>query len=89
MERLLLEHEAVSQVAVVGLSDERMGEVPAAFVVARRSVPESALVDLCRQRPATFKVPRSLWLVDRLPVNESGKVSKAELRAKEVRLARR
>ena len=89
VERVLLEHEAVSQVAVVGLPDERMGEVPAAFVVARHSVPESALVDFCRERLATFKVPRSLWLVDRLPLNESGKVSKAELRAEGVRLARR
>jgi acyl-CoA synthetase (AMP-forming)/AMP-acid ligase II len=83
VERVLLEHAAVAQAAVIGLPDARMGEVPGAFVVP---VPGAAidvedLVGFMGERLAKFKVPRTVWVVDRLPLNAAGKVAKAELRS--------
>jgi acyl-CoA synthetase (AMP-forming)/AMP-acid ligase II len=84
VENLLLGFDAISQVAVVGIPDARLGEVGAAFVVAR---PGSALTadDLlawARDHVANYKVPRRIEIVDELPLNASGKVLKGELRAR-------
>jgi acyl-CoA synthetase (AMP-forming)/AMP-acid ligase II len=83
VERALLEHAAVAQAAVIGLPDERMGEVPGAFVVATPGVTleVGSLIEFLGQRLAKFKVPRTVWVVDRLPLNAAGKVAKAELRS--------
>jgi HIP---CoA ligase len=83
IEKVLLEHPAVSQAAVVGLPDARMGEVPAAFVVAQPGADADVarLIEHCAERLAKFKVPRSLWLVEGLPLNAVGKVAKPDLRA--------
>jgi HIP---CoA ligase len=83
VERVLLEHDAVAQAAVIGLPDARMGEVPAAFVVPMPGavIDVASLVVYLGQRLAKFKVPRTVWLVDALPVNAAGKVAKAELRS--------
>jgi acyl-CoA synthetase (AMP-forming)/AMP-acid ligase II len=83
VERVLLEHEAVAQAAVIGLPDERMGEVPAAFVVTTpgAALDVGALVDFLGSRLAKFKVPRTVWVLDQLPLNAAGKVAKAALRA--------
>jgi acyl-CoA synthetase (AMP-forming)/AMP-acid ligase II len=83
VEHALLGHPEVSQVAVIGLPDELLGEVPAAFVVPAggADVDVRSLVAYCRERLAKFKVPRTVWLVQQLPLNAVGKVAKAELRA--------
>jgi acyl-CoA synthetase (AMP-forming)/AMP-acid ligase II len=83
VEEVLLQHPAIDQVAVVGVPDDRMGEVPAAFVVPARGREPGAdeVTDFCRTRLANFKVPRHVWLVESLPVNAAGKVHKPELRA--------
>jgi acyl-CoA synthetase (AMP-forming)/AMP-acid ligase II len=82
VEAVLLEHPDVDQAAVVGVADDRLGEVPAAFVVAvpGRQPAADDLAGFCRARLANFKVPRHLWLVDVLPLNPAGKVSKPDLR---------
>lgn len=82
VEAAMLRHPAVSQVAVVGVPDERMGEVGTAFVVARRGagVDPDALIAWCRGEMANYKVPRHVTLVDTLPLNASGKVLKYQLR---------
>ena len=91
IEAILRGHEAVAQVAVVGVPDERMGEVGCAYVVpaagARSGDTEAASDELgrailswSRDAMANYKVPRSVVLVDALPVNASGKVLKRELR---------
>ncbi len=82
IENLMLRHPGILQVAVVGVSDERLGEVGAAFVVAR---PGTALdtVELaawCREQMANYKVPRRFERVDVLPLNATGKVQKFVLR---------
>jgi len=83
VERVLYEHEAVVEVAVVGRPDERWGEVPVAFVVVRAGavVTPEELVEHCRANLATFKVPKDVTFIDALPRNPSGKVLKRELRA--------
>ena len=88
IEAILRGHEAVGQVAVVGVPDERMGEVGCAYVVpaaAAGADPEReelgrAILSWSRRAMANYKVPRSVVLVDALPVNASGKVLKRELR---------
>jgi fatty-acyl-CoA synthase len=82
VERVLYEHEAVLEAAVVGRPDERWGEVPVAYVVLRPDAAASAeaLVEHCRERLARFKVPKDVVFLDVLPRNPSGKVLKRELR---------
>jgi acyl-CoA synthetase (AMP-forming)/AMP-acid ligase II len=78
VEQVLVRHEAVSEAAVVGVPDERLGEVGKAFVVARAGAAPSPddLVAWCKERLAGYKVPRSVVLVDALPRNATGKVDK-------------
>ena len=82
IENAMLAHPAVAQVAVVGVRDERMGEVGAAFVVPRHGhdVDPDQLIRWCRDNMANYKVPRRVLVVESLPTNASGKVLKFELR---------
>jgi acyl-CoA synthetase (AMP-forming)/AMP-acid ligase II len=82
VERVLHEHDAVIEVAVVGRPDERWGEVPVAFVAVgdAAAVSGDELVEHCRTQLARFKVPKDVVFVDALPRNPSGKVLKRELR---------
>jgi acyl-CoA synthetase (AMP-forming)/AMP-acid ligase II len=83
VEQVLVRHEAVSEAAVVGVPDERLGEVGQAFVVARTGAQPDpdALIAWCRERLAGYKVPRRVVLVDALPRNATGKVDKKLLRS--------
>ncbi len=83
VERVLYEHEAVLEAAVVGRPDDRWGEVPVAFVVLRPgcSAGPEELVEHCRGQLARFKVPKAVTFLEALPRNPSGKVLKRELRA--------
>ena len=85
VERVLYEHPAVVEVAVVGRPDQRWGEVPVAYVVLApdatdATVTPEQLIELCRAQLAKFKVPREVTVIDALPRNPSGKVLKRELR---------
>jgi acyl-CoA synthetase (AMP-forming)/AMP-acid ligase II len=83
IERVLVEHPSVREAAVIGVADERMGEVPLAYVVTTAGaagVPDD-LVAFCQARLAKFKVPRTVVELDALPLNSAGKVSKVALRS--------
>ncbi|NKY33497.1 fatty acid--CoA ligase family protein [Nocardia speluncae] len=80
IEGFLLEHPAVAQAAVIGVPDERMGQVGKAFVVVREAVHEAGLIAWARGRMAGYKVPRSVVFLDELPLNATGKVMKDQLR---------
>ena len=84
IENELLAHPGVAQAAVVGVPDERMGEVGCAFVVPRAgsTIDPGELIAWARERMATYKVPRRVEVIDALPLNASGKVLKFELRDK-------
>jgi fatty-acyl-CoA synthase len=83
VERVLYEHPAVLEAAVVGRPDARWGEVPVAYVALRPDADATAdqLIEHCRGQLARFKVPTAVTFVDALPRNPSGKVLKRELRA--------
>jgi acyl-CoA synthetase (AMP-forming)/AMP-acid ligase II len=86
IESLMFAHDDIAQVAVIGIADERMGEVGMAFVVpkpGRRPTPESVIA-WCREHMANYKVPRRVEVVDALPMNAMGKVTKFVLREKAV-----
>jgi acyl-CoA synthetase (AMP-forming)/AMP-acid ligase II len=82
IEEALVTHPAVFQAAVVGLPDERWGEIVTAFVVVCEgmSVSEEELIGLCRERLAGYKCPRAVHFLSELPQNSSGKILKSELR---------
>jgi HIP---CoA ligase len=80
IEGFMLEHPAVAQVAVIGVPDERLGQVGKAFVVPKSPVSEDDLISWCRGRMAGFKAPRSVEFLDELPLNATGKVMKDQLR---------
>jgi HIP---CoA ligase len=84
IEGTLFEHPAVGQVAVIGVPDERMGEVGMAFVVKRPGVEasEESIIAWCREKMANYKVPRRVAFLAELPMNASGKVQKFLLREK-------
>jgi acyl-CoA synthetase (AMP-forming)/AMP-acid ligase II len=84
VERVLYEHDAVLEAAVVGRPDDTWGEVPVAFVAVRAgtTVTTDELTDHCRAQLARFKVPKDVVFVDALPRNPSGKVLKRELRSR-------
>jgi fatty-acyl-CoA synthase len=79
IESVLHEHPHVRDAAVVGVPDERWGEVGAAYVVLDGAVTGDELIELCRARLARFKVPKSVHVVDELPRNSLGKIQKSEL----------
>jgi acyl-CoA synthetase (AMP-forming)/AMP-acid ligase II len=83
IEEALLENPAIAQVAVVGVPDERMGEVAKAYVILRpgASLTEKELVAWARNVMANYKVPRYAEFVDALPTTASGKVQRFELRS--------
>ena len=84
VENSLFQHADVASVAVIGVPDDRMGEVGMAFIVPvpDRTIDVPALASWCRENMANFKVPRHFEIVDALPSNASGKVLKFELRAR-------
>ena len=82
IENQLLQHKHVAQVAVIGMPDERMGEVCAAFVVPtpNSGINDASLIAWSREHMANYKVPRRVIFTDTLPLNASGKVLKTTLR---------
>jgi acyl-CoA synthetase (AMP-forming)/AMP-acid ligase II len=82
IENLIYRHGGIVQVAVVGIPDERLGEVGMAFVVPApgASVTAESLLAWCRENMANYKVPRRVEIVASLPVNAAGKVMKFALR---------
>jgi acyl-CoA synthetase (AMP-forming)/AMP-acid ligase II len=82
IESAISRHPDVAQVSVIGVPDERLGEVGYAFVISRTgsALTEAGLIAWCRGQLANFKVPRRVEFVSTLPLNASGKVQKFELR---------
>jgi acyl-CoA synthetase (AMP-forming)/AMP-acid ligase II len=84
VEQVLARLEGVVESAVIGVPDERLGEVGMAFVVTRpgSDLDAKAVIDYTREHLANFKTPRSVAFTDALPRNPGGKVVKPLLREK-------
>jgi acyl-CoA synthetase (AMP-forming)/AMP-acid ligase II len=82
IERVLAEHPAVMEVAIIGVPDDRWGETVKAIVSLKSDTQatEAELIEWCRQSLAHFKCPSSVDIIDLLPRNPTGKILKRELR---------
>ncbi len=81
IESVLYSHPAVVEAAVVGIPDDRWGEVGRAYVVLRpgRQVDPKDLIAYCRQNLARYKIPKEIVITDALPKSPAGKILKREL----------
>ena len=82
VESVLLRHPAIAEVAIIGVADDRWGEVGCAVAAIHpgQNVTHAELIALCEDNLAKYKWPKSLVLIDALPRNSTGKVQKFLLR---------
>jgi fatty-acyl-CoA synthase len=82
IEKVLLQLPEIEEASVVGIADDKWGEIPKAYIVCRHATPPSKeeIVAFCRQHLAGYKIPRHIEQIDELPKNPSGKVLKKVLR---------
>jgi fatty-acyl-CoA synthase len=85
IEPVLMKHGKVADAAVVGIPDEQWGEKVVACVVAKEAITEAELIDFCRDKLSGPKRPKTVRFMDKLPINETGKVVKKDLVAMLVR----
>ena len=81
IEAVLAQHPAIAQSAVVGIIDERMGEVGCAFITLKpdHTTNQADLIAWCKERMANYRVPRRVEIIAEMPLNASNKIVKAEL----------
>ncbi len=82
VENAIAQHDAVADVAVIGVPDDKFGEALLAFIVLKpdTALTLDSLVEFCRDKIAGYKIPRQMQLVEELPRNPSGKILKKILR---------
>lgn len=82
VELVLMDHDAVSAVAVIGCPDEEWGEQVTAVIIkaGNTDISEDALIAYCREHLAAYKAPRRVLFADEFPQNALGKIQKAKLR---------
>ena len=82
VEEVMIQHEAVSLVAVIGIPHDSHGEEIKAYVVkhAGAAASEEELIEWTKERIAAYKYPREVEFLDALPMNATGKILKKELR---------
>jgi long-chain acyl-CoA synthetase len=85
VEEALYEHEAVAEVAVIGIKDDDLGEEVGAAVALKDGfdVDEEELQAFAKDRLAAYKYPRAVWIVDELPKGPTGKILRREVSAPE------
>ncbi len=84
VENVIYQLPQIGEVAVIGVPDEKWGEVGKAIVVLKpdQAISEADIIEYCRANLGRYKVPKSVAFIDKLPRNPAGKVVKHELRAK-------
>lgn len=80
VERVILTHPSVSEVAIIGVSDEKWGEVGKAFIVKKEDMTENTLLDYLTLHLAKYKIPKTIVFMDFLPKNGAGKIDRQALR---------
>ena len=83
VEEALYEHEAVAEVAVIGIKDDHLGEEVGAAVALKegQKVDGEELQAFAKERLAAYKYPRAVWIVDELPKGPTGKILRREVSA--------
>lgn len=84
VENILYAYNGVLEAAVIGVPDEKWGELVAAIIVAKPgyTIDPDELIEFCREHLAGYKIPRRVMFMDVLPRNASGKILKYELRSR-------
>ncbi len=82
VENILYTHPSILEVAVIGVPDEEWGEIVKAFIVLKNEekVTENEIIEFCKERLSSYKVPKSIIFQDKLPKLGSGKISKKKLK---------
>jgi fatty-acyl-CoA synthase len=80
IERVLQSHPSIAEAAVVGIQDDRWGEVGHAIISVRESLSLDDVKAYCRKQLAGFKVPKYFSVLDQLPKGDSGKINKKLLK---------
>lgn len=76
IEKELLKHDAIAEVVVVGVSNEKWGEVGKAFIVANHSISQKELKGFCLERLSKYKIPKHFEFIDEMPVSSTGKIDR-------------
>jgi o-succinylbenzoate---CoA ligase len=79
IESVLLSHSKISEAGVTGLADETWGQVPIAFIVVRENISIQDVITFCQEHLAGYKVPRKVFIVEKLPRNASNKLLRRDL----------
>lgn len=80
IENVLLSHQAVVDAGVIGIDDEKWGQVPYAFIVSNRTISHDQLLMYCQNHLARYKVPKGITFLDELPRNASNKLLRRKLK---------
>nr|WP_153737437.1 long-chain fatty acid--CoA ligase [Aquibacillus halophilus] len=82
IENWMESHDSVEEIAVIGVSDEKWGEMVIAFVAPHHnvSVTEEELKEYCKKKMASYKIPKRFYIVDQLPKTHVGKINKNQLK---------
>lgn len=80
VEAVLHAHPLVAAAAVIGITDDKWGEVPVAFIIARQQVTATEVTEFCESRLARYKTPKRIFFVDDFPLSASGKIIKRQLK---------
>lgn len=82
VEQIIYTHEAVSEAAVIGIENEKWGEIPIAFISLSdgKTISDEELISFCKTKLANYKVPKRIYVLDELPKNATGKIDKVKLK---------
>lgn len=81
IEGILLSHPQIHDAGVIGIKDDKWGQVPVAFVLKKGHVSEEEIIEYCSERLAKYKLPKRIYFVDHIPRNAAKKLLRRELRA--------
>jgi O-succinylbenzoic acid--CoA ligase len=79
IESALLSHPMIQEAGVTGIEDETWGQIPTAFIITKKPISESEIIDYCTEKLAKYKVPKRVYMVEKLPRNASNKILRREL----------